>query len=244
MRKSIYILVLSILFLTLSSCKSRTQKMHEFVNGFNQTAAMSPTQSGSHAEVEGLDIIKLDLATALDINNPSSSSTTAFLEKSLPDMFQKDETMMELINEAVKFKVNITDLNGRIISTLMIDKTYLDKEHKSSYKSSTSNDPITMALDALNSNLPINNADGTRLMKIEKLGTDTLEYTMEVPDDVSQIINSPNAIPLVKESIIQDPSTKATVLRMRGLGINKVNYKLIDTKGKKLTTLEFKSSDF
>ena len=244
MKKTYYILLLPILFISLTSCKSRTQKMHEFANAFNQTASMSPTQSGSHAEVEGLDIIKLDLATALDINDPSSSSTSSFLEKSLPSMFQNDETMMDLINEAVKFKVNITDINGRIITTLMIHKSYLDKQNKSSFKLPTSNDPITMALDALNSNLPMNNADGTRLMKIEKLGSNTLEYTMEVPNDVKDIISSPNAVPLVKESIIQDPSTKATILRMRGLGIQKVNYKLVDTEGKKLTTIEFNASDF
>ena len=101
-----------------------------------------------------------------------------------------------------------------------------------------------MALDALNSNLPMNNADGTRLMKIEKLGSNILEYTMEVPNDVKDIISSPNAAPLVKESIIKDPSTKATILRMRGLGIQKVNYKLVDTEGKKLTTIEFNASDF
>lgn len=159
-------------------------------------------------------------------------------------MFQSDETMMDLINEAVKFKVNLIDVNGRIVTSLIVDKAYLDKQNKGSYKSSNTSDPIAQALDALNSSLPVKNADGTRLMKIEKVGSSTLEYTLEIPEELNAIIKSPNATALVKESIAQDPNTQATIRKMRNYGIVKVNYLLVSTKGEKLTTLVFKTAEF
>lgn len=243
MKKISTYLILTLLVVSFTACKSRTQKMHEFVEGFNQTAQMRSNGNIS-AKVEGLDQITMDLGTPLDINDPASSSAAQLMEKSIPSMFQRDETMMELINEAVKFKIHINDANGRIITTLDVDKTFLDNQNKGSLIKSGSNDPITVALEAFNSNLPMKNADGSRLMKIEKSGPASIAYTLEVPDDVKEILESPNATPLVKESLKNDPTTRNSIQRMRSLGIQKVTYILIDTQAKQLSTFDFKSSEF
>jgi hypothetical protein len=243
MRKLALFAILSIAILTVS-CQSRTQKMHEFVNGFNQTAMMSYSgTSGTQAKVEGLDVIELNLASPLDINDPTASQSAQLMISALPAMFQREESMMELINEGVKFKVRIIDNNGRIITDALVDKPFLDKTKQSS-PINDGQSPEEMAISALNTSLPMKYEDGSRLMKIERTSKNELTYTLEMPADMQEILKSPNAEPLLKESLKSDPSTQNTLRRMRGIGITKVTYKLITPEGKPIQSMTFNATEF
>ncbi|WP_297515993.1 hypothetical protein [Flavobacterium sp.] len=243
MRKLALFAIFTIAILSVS-CKSRTQKMHEFVNGFNQTAMMSYSgTSGTQAKVEGLDVIELNLASPLDINDPTASQSAQLMISALPAMFQREESMMDLINEGVKFKVRVIDTNGRIITDALVDKPFLDKTKQGS-PINDGQSPEETAISALNASLPLKYEDGSRLMKIERTSSNELTYTLEMPADMQEILKSPNAEPLLKESLKSDPSTQNTLRRMRGIGITKVTYKLITPEGKSIQSMSFNASEF
>jgi hypothetical protein len=188
-------------------------------------------------------MIELNLASPLDINDPTASQSAQLMISALPAMFQREESMMDLINEGVKFKVRIIDTNGRIITDALVDKSFLDKTKQGS-PINDGQSPEETAISALNASLPMQYEDGSRLMKIERTSSNELTYTLEMPADMQEILKSPNAEPLLKESLKSDPSTQNTLRRMRGLGITKVTYKLITPEGKSIQSMTFNASEF
>ncbi|WP_395054318.1 hypothetical protein [Flavobacterium sp.] len=246
-----FVIILQIL---LVGCKNTLQKSHEFVNSYNLSAPMLTNQiiTSTTAKVLPENIIEIRFETSLEQNEENKNSYTTIFPSMITNLFTKDETIKDLIDEGISFKVGFYASNNSKFSELTVDKTKIAEFEKSmisesktvsaDYNSKVSPE-LNQMLVVMNKSLPIVNKDGTKILKIKISDNNELIYIVEIPEEYVQILKTENAKNMMKDEIKRGTDFKKIMSSVQSLNINKIKYIYQDTKGLKVNEINLNQND-
>ncbi|KQR92444.1 hypothetical protein ASG01_11010 [Chryseobacterium sp. Leaf180] len=235
MKNFVFILMTALL---LFSCKSKEDKINDFVAMYNRSSGMinNPMISSTKAEKSADGVIDITINTTLQ----KDALETQLVGSSIPDLIGKviesDNTGKELVNEGVKFNLRIRDVNQNIISAKTLDKSNIEKSNVDLKAIGKGEKPTTSQLNELletfNKNLPITDqATGVKILSIKADADNNIVYTNEVPDAIIPGLKTAGAEKMMKDEMLRSPEIRNILNKSSVLGVSKLRYVYNDSKG-------------
>lgn len=255
MSKNLLKIILIILFqLTFTGCQNTTQKANQFVNSYNAssgsiTNSVITSTSAKLGENNTIEI-RFDSNIPYDAEDKTYSK---IFPNMMASMFTSYDETQDLIEEGVVFNVGFYADNGKKINSIKVDKAKLEEMLKTrpsaikdaSATASNVNLPTELkeTLVIMNQSLPIENNDGTKIIKIDFSDAHELVYTVEVPDAFSESLKGEDAKNIMKEEIMRNSNLPSIMANLRTYGITKIKYIYQDSKGKEINEIIMSSAD-
>ncbi|WP_294250211.1 hypothetical protein [uncultured Chryseobacterium sp.] len=233
--KNIFFILMASVFLL--SCKSKNDKIKDFVAMYNRSSTMinSPMVRSTSAVSSKEDVVDIYVKTTLAKDETESQ----FMGASIPDLLGKaissEEPGKELLSKGVKFNIRIYDINDRIITGKTIDKNNL--KVSGDLKSIAEGNRPTSAelnelLETFNKNLPVTDpSTGTKTLSIKADTENNIVYTNEVTGETKELITGEGAEKVMKDEMLRSPQVRSVFSRADVLGIRHLKYVYQDSKG-------------
>ncbi len=243
------ILIIFFTSLMLIACKTKEDKVQDFVKMYNNSSSMMINQmiKSTNASSTSADLVNIDVTTTYQ----SGDMESELVSKSLPDLIaqaiKSEKIGKELFDEGVKFNLKVHSADSKIIMDKTIDKNNVNESVDfngiASGKEPDSND-LNKILEAFNKNLPmVDPATGTKIISIKADKDKNLIYTNEVPDSYVPMLKLEGAEKKMKEEMIKTPQIQQVFQQTAVLGVNNLKYIYTDSKGKVIKEIVITKSD-
>ena len=248
LKKSAIIAVIVLFQLVAVSCKNKQQKANEFVGSYNLSAPMITNHvvTSTSAKLLPNNDIEIKFYTALEYNEGNKEMFAQLMPNMMTDLFVKDATAGDLLDEGVKFNIFFYSSDGQEFTALELDKKKKDellnpsaaKKTEAVGMNSNLSPQMREMLVMLNKSLPIENkAEGTKIVKIDIDKDNVLVYNVEVHDSLSDLLKDDASKSLMKEGIMRSNDYRTLMNGVKRLGVSKIKYQYQDSKGKKITEI-------
>ena len=249
-KKITQIAAVIMLVLLLVSCQNTKQKMQGYVNSYNHSAANFTNEVITSTSAKAFldkNKIEIRLETNLEQNEDNKSIYNQMLPGIFAEMLKKEDQSMELIEEGVIFDVYFLAEDYTVLTELKVDKKELKKMLKDKVApTATENAAISNSnlspemqemLVMMNRNMPIKNADGSKILKIEINEKGELLYKIEIPNEFAELLKGESAKAVLKEEILRNNNLKNVVNVVKRFGIKTIIYEYLDVKGKMINNV-------
>ena len=257
MIKKITQITLAIAFAFLIvSCQNTQQKMQGYVNSYNNSAALFSDNIITSTKAKAfLDKNKIEIRidTNLEQNETNKTLYSQLFPGILAQMLTKESESKELIEEGVVFDVYFLANDYSELAQLKVDKKELEKLLKGSIdltaaeKAKASNTGVNSQMQEMlilmNRNMPIKNADGSKILKIEVNEKDELVYDIEVPKEFADVLKGESSKALIKDELLRTPNLKNIFSSVQKFGVTKIVYNYLDEKGKSVNNIVINETD-
>lgn len=247
---------IALIFLA-TSCQNTQQKMQGYVNSYNSSAAVFSdniiTSTSAKAFLDK-NKIEIRIETNLEQNETNKALYGQLFPGILAQMLTKEAESKALIEEGVIFDVYFLAEDYTELAQLKVDKVELEKllkgkaELTDAEKAKVSDSGVSSEMQEMlllmNRNMPITNADGSKILKIEVNAKDELLYKIEVPKEYSELLKGDASKALMKEELLRNTNLKNVISSVRKYGVTKIVYEYLDVKGKLLNNIVLTDQDF
>ncbi|ANF49488.1 hypothetical protein A0O34_02490 [Chryseobacterium glaciei] len=245
------LLIIGFTSLLLWSCKSKNDKIQDFVKTYNASSSMISNYmiKSTKAISSGPDEITIEINTN---NQESDELESGMITSSLPELIgqgiKSERSGNELLESGVKFKLKIINADGKVIANQTVDKNNLKGNASDSFKSVVAGNPkaseLNTILEVFNKNLPMEDkATGTKVMSIKADEQNNIVYTTEVPDSYKTMLEAEGADQVLKDEMLRMPQVRQILTKTEALGVKNLKYKYIDTKGKTVKEITISKED-
>ncbi|MCU7615888.1 hypothetical protein NZ698_01650 [Chryseobacterium sp. PBS4-4] len=235
--------------LMLMACQTKEDKVQDFVKMYNNSSSMMINQmiKSTKASSTNADQVNIDVNTNYESDNIESE----LVSKSLPDLIaqaiKSEKIGKELFESGVKFNLKVYSADSKVIVDKTIDKNNLNKsvDFKSIAEGEKPNtDQLNQILETFNKNLPmIDQATGTKIVRIKADQDKNLIYTNEVPDSYIKMLNVEGAEKAMKDEMVKMPQIRQIFQQTAVLGVNNIKYIYTDSKGKVIKEIVITEND-
>ncbi|MBW7675024.1 hypothetical protein [Chryseobacterium chendengshani] len=243
------ILIIFLTSLMLVACKTKEDKVQDFVKMYNGSSSMMINQMirSTSASSTSPDQINIDVNTTYQSNDIESE----LVSKSLPDLIaqaiKSEKLGKELFESGVKFNLKVYSADSKVIIDKMID----NKNVKESvdFKAiaageKPSSDELNQILEAFNKNLPIvDQTTGTKIVSIKADEHKNIIYTNEVPDSYIPMLKVEGTDKLMKDEMVKTPQIRQIFTQTSRLGVNNLKYLYTDSKGNMIKEIVISKND-
>lgn len=245
----------ALLFLMVS-CQNTQQKMQSYVNTYNNSAALFNDNIITSTKAKALlekNKIEIRIDTNLEQNETNKTLYSQLFPGILAQMLTKEADSKELIEEGVIFDVYFLAKDYSELAQLEVDKKELAKllkggidlteAEKAEASKSGVNSQMQEMLILMNRNLPITNADGSKILKIEVNGQNELLYKIELPKEFAEVLKGESSKALIKDELLRTANLKTVFGSVKKYGVTKIVYNYTDDKGKAVNTIIITEKD-
>lgn len=242
----------------VASCQNTKQKMQSYVNTYNNSAALFSDNIITSTKAKAFldkNKIEIRIETNLEQNETNKTLYSQLFPGILAQMLTKEADSKELIEEGVVFDVYFLADDYTELAQLEVDKKELAKllkggidltaEEKAQASNANSNVSSQMQemLILMNRNLPIKNADGSKILKIEVNDKDELLYKIELPKEFAELLKGESSKALIKDELLRTANLKTVFGSVKKFGVTKIVYDYIDVKGKSVNNIVITEQD-
>jgi len=225
-----YLIYLLIACLGVFSCKSKEQKLYEFVNRYNQALGLGgfPSAVGSSKAIykDGNEVI-----VELELNFLKDDLQATMIEKTAPDiLFNIIKAIPEghdLFNEGVKFNLQLFDKKHvKFADTILSKHTFKNIDVK---------DDIGSVLAMLNRKMPVVDPEsGISLLQVTLDKNKEVVYTYQYPEDLIKVLDVIDTELMLKQNIANNPIFKEMLSSGAAQHVNKVAFVIVDKDRKEV----------
>ena len=227
-----YFIYLFVVCLFVFSCKSKEQKLNDFVFKYNQVLSDGgfPSAIGTSKAIykNGEEVI-----IEMQLNFLKDDLQATMLEKTAPDIFFKIIKAVpegqSLFNEGVKFNLQLYDRSRlRFADTILSKQTFKSMDVKEK-------DDMGSMIAMLNSKMPIVDPEsGISVLQIALDKNKEVVYTYQYPEDLIKVLKVVDTETLLKQNVANNPILKEMLLRREGQQVNKVVFVIVDKDKKEV----------
>lgn len=227
-----YFIYLFIVCLGVFSCKSKEQKLNDFVFKYNQVLSEGgfPAAVGTSKAIykNGEEVI-----IEMQLNFLKDDLQATMIEKTAPDiLFNIIKAVPEgeaLFNEGVKFNLQLYDRSHlRFADTILSKQTFKNKEVKEK-------DDVGSMIAMLNSKMPIvDPVSGISVLQIALDKNKEVVYTYQYPEDLIKALEIIDVETLLKQNVANNPILKEMLLGSVGQQVNQVAFVIVDKDRKEV----------
>lgn len=245
------LLIICFTSLLLWSCKSKNDKIQDFVKTYNASSSMISNYmiKSTKAISSGPDEITIEINTN---NQESDELESGMISSSLPELIgqaiKSERSGNELLESGVKFKLKIINAEGKVIANQAVDKNSLKGNASDGFKSVVAGNPnaseLNTILEVFNKNLPMEDkASGTKIMSIKADEQNNIVYTTEVSESYKALLEVEGADQVLKDEMLRMPQVRQILTKTEALGVKNLKYKYVDVKGKTVKEITISKED-
>ncbi len=226
------IIYLFVVCLFVFSCKSKEQKLNDFVFKYNQVLGEGgfPSAVGSSKAIykNGEEVI-----IEMQLNFLKDDLQATMIAKTAPDIFfniiKAVPEGQALFNEGVKFNLQLYDRSRlRFADTILSKQTFKSVDVKEK-------DEMSSMIAVLNSKMPIVDPEsGISILQIAFDKNKEVVYTYQYPEDLIKVLEVVDTETLLKQNVANNPILKQMLLGEVGQQVNKVVFVIVDKDKKEV----------
>lgn len=245
------LLLILLVFISLVSCKSTSDKASDFVRMYNRSGAMIGNSYIKSTKAAYIKSGNIDIVIETKYNN--GDIETEIMKNSLPDLIgqviKSDRLGKELLDAGVVFNVKVYGTNFVLLASKSLDKTNINAGSDSLVSTiangeKPSRSQLNQVLDIFNKNLPVvDKESGISILKMSADDNNNIIYIAEVPDDLAMLLENNQAKSMMKEELLQSPQIKQVLSKTAEFGVTNLKYIYQTKAGKVISEIEISKND-
>ncbi len=259
----ITLFIVTILLFSFVGCKSRNDRVNDFVKNYNLASETIKSSVISHTHARQIvdTLVRLTFATTLE----DSEAKKEYYTQLFPDMYtelllQLPDTKI-LLNEGVSFEVVfLAKNNQKLLETFLNKSTVNDYEKRirksnlatldSENKQESQQNPLLpneykSYLKILNRNLPFEDkSSGCLILAIDINNQRQLVYQIQVPDSLSLYFRDPLISDVLKQEVKNNKQIENVLMDAVEMGVIQLKAEYYDSKKELLTSVTVNKEDY
>lgn len=226
-KKSIYLLIT---YLFIFSCTSKNQRMHDFIDKYNEVMASNQsiaTVAKSKATYKSDNEIDIEVVYRFTDDEMQASLMKQLASDVFLNIIKAVPNGKSLYNDGVNFDLKLLDNSGVELAQIILNNK------------STKETPVVSDLNSMigiiNAKLPIKDPEtGASLIKVGIEKSSEIIYTYEYPDDMLKIMNLVGAEKIIKQNLATNPLLKNLLTNNNVKEIDKIVVLIFDKNKKEV----------